>query len=129
MGNYDYDKQAGVPGARRRGWRLLLAVVAALVVVSSRLRLAVGERARSAPGRATIGGGTADDIPARRAVALRCHRPAGQRSIYSHSSTPPPGAVGALDPAALRQVLDEVRRLRDELQREVLPTCGWHSPL
>jgi hypothetical protein len=28
-------------------------------------------------------------------------------------------AVGALDPAALRQVLDEVRRLRDELQREV----------
>jgi hypothetical protein len=28
-------------------------------------------------------------------------------------------AIGALDPAALRAVVDEVRRLRDELQRDV----------
>jgi hypothetical protein len=29
------------------------------------------------------------------------------------------GAIGTLDPAALREVVDEVRRLRDQLQRDV----------
>jgi hypothetical protein len=29
------------------------------------------------------------------------------------------GAIGALDPTALRQVLDEIRPLRDDLQLEV----------
>ena len=36
-------------------------------------------------------------------------------------------AVAAVDPATLRQVLDEVRRLRDELQRDVDACRGQAS--
>jgi hypothetical protein len=122
MGDYDYDEHtndAGAPGgSRRRGWTLLLAVVAALAV-----GIGVGYVWRSA---------IEPDPP-----------PVAAPPVAAPLTTPPPvvpspcvaiaqrgtdllaqldaaaRAVGALDPAALRQVIDEVRRLRDELQREV----------
>jgi hypothetical protein len=122
MGDYDYDEHtddAGAPaGSRPRGWTLLLAVVAALAV-----GVGLGYVWRSV---------TEPDPP-----------PVAPPPVAAPPTTPPPvvpspcvaiaqrgtdllaqldaaaRAVGALDPAALRQILDEVRRLRDELQREV----------
>ncbi len=122
MGDYDYDERTNDAGAsggsRRRGWTLLLAVVAALAV-----GVGLGYVWRS--------------------VTEPDPLPAAPPPVAAPPTTPPPvvpspcvaiaqrgtdllaqldaaaRAVGALDPAALRQVLDEVRRLRDELQREV----------
>ena len=117
--DYGYHEDAGARGGSpRRGWRLLLSVVAALAV-----GVGLGYVWRSAtepdpppvaPPPVAAPPTTSPPVVPAPCVAI------GQRgSDLLAQLDAAARAVGALDPAALRQVLDEVRRLRDELQREV----------
>jgi hypothetical protein len=122
MGDYDYDEHTGDVGApggsRRRGWTLLLAVVAALTV-----GVGLGYVWRSAtepdPLPAAPPPVAAPPPTSPPVVPSPCVAIAQRGTDLLAQLDAAARAVGALDPAALRQVLDEVRRLRDELQREV----------
>lgn len=118
MGDYGDLALAHRPRSR---WPVLLAVVALAVGVGLGYLL-----------------GTATTEPAPLATA-----PAPTGAPPAPAPAPPPGtpspcvaiaqggtdvlaqldraarAIGALDPGALREVLDEIRRLRDQLQRDV----------
>jgi hypothetical protein len=114
MGDYD-DADTSEP---RRRWWPAVAVVAALVVgvgLGYLWRTATEPLPVAAP-PAPVTSPPATPVPVDTsscvAVAQRGTDVLGQLDRAAR-------AIGALDPAALRQVLDEVRRLRDELQREV----------
>jgi hypothetical protein len=115
----DYDEDEDEPrGPRRRGWMLLLAVAAALVV-----GVGLGYVWRSAtepdPPPVAPPPMAAPPTTSPPVVPTSCVGIAQLGSDLLAQLDAAARAVGALDPAALRQVLDEVRRLRDELQREV----------
>jgi hypothetical protein len=119
MGDYD-DADPGQPGGpRRRGWTLLLCVVAALVV-----GVGLGYLWRSVTEPAPLPQApppvaappTVTPTPA---VPSPCVGVAQRGTDVLAQLDAAARAIGALDPTALRQVLDEVRRLRDEMQREI----------
>jgi hypothetical protein len=119
MGDYGYDYDAGAPGVSRRGrWWLLLAVVAALAVgvgLGYGWRSATGAEAPpAAPPPVAAPPTTSPPVvpPSCATIAQRGGELLAQLDAAAR-------AASALDPAALRQILDEMRRLRDELQREV----------
>jgi hypothetical protein len=117
------DGDPGAPAAaperpRRRGWSLLLAVVAALAV-----GVGLGYLWRSAtePAPPPVAAPPAPAPPTTSppAAPSPCAAIAQRGNDLLAQLEAAARAAGALDPAALRQVLDEVRRLRDELQRDV----------
>jgi hypothetical protein len=114
----DYDDAGASGGSRRRGVTLLLAVVAALAV-----GVGLGYVWRSAtepdPPPVAPPPVAAPPTTSPPVVPPQCVAIAQRGSDLLAQLDAAARAVGALDPAALRQVLDEVRRLRDELQREV----------
>jgi hypothetical protein len=123
MGDYD-DVEAG--GARRRWWPAVVAVVAALVV-----GVGLGYLWRAAAEPAPV---AAPSIPVTAPPPAPapvhtspCLTVAQRGTDVLAQLDRAAQAVGALDPAALRQVLDEIRRLRDELQREV-DACRGQLP-
>ena len=119
MGDYD-DADPGEPRTpRRRGWAVLLGVVAAL---------AVGVGAGYLWGSSTVPTAPVQQPPPVAAppttappvvVPSPCVAVAQRGTDVLAQLDAAAQAVGALDPAALRRVLDEVRRLRDEMQREI----------
>jgi hypothetical protein len=115
MGDYDQAAEAGPP---RRRWWPLVAVLAALAVgvgLGYVWRGAIGPEPVASPPPAPVTAPPpmppAPDTSPCAAVAQRGTDVLGQFRAAA--------AIGALDPTALRQVLDEIRRLRDELLREV----------
>ena len=116
MGDYD---DADTTGPRSpRGWPVVVAVVAALVV-----GVGLGYLWRTAtepvPVAAPPAPVTAPPTTPAPVDTSPCVAVAQRGTDVLAQLDRAARAVGALDPAALRQVLDEVRRLRDELQREV----------
>ena len=118
MGDYDADDAGAPGGSRRRGWTLLLAVVAALAVG---VGLGYVWRSATEPDQPPVAPPPVAAPPTTSppVVPSPCVAIAQRGSDLLAQLDAAARAIGALDPAALRQVLDEVRRLRDELQREV----------
>jgi hypothetical protein len=114
----DYDDAGASEGSRRRGLTLLLAVVAALVVG---VGLGYIWGSATAPNALPVAPPPVAAPPTTSppVVPPQCVAIAQRGSDLLAQLDVAARAVGALDPAALRQVLDEVRRLRDELRREV----------
>ena len=123
MGDYDEaDDAVGSGGSRPRRWTAVLALVAALAVgvglgyVWRSMTEPAAPPAAAPPAAATpasAAAGTPTTVPSPCiAVAQRGSDVLAQLDAAAR-------AVAAVDPAILRQVLDEVRRLRDELQRDV----------
>jgi hypothetical protein len=112
----DYDDAADPSGPHRRCWPVLAAAAALLVGVG--LGYVWGSATEPVPEAAPAVPVTAPptappvDTSSCVAVAQRGTEVLAQLDRAAR-------AIGALDPATLRQVLDEIRRLRDELQREV----------
>jgi hypothetical protein len=123
MGDYDdADDAVGSGGSRPRRWAAVLAVVAALAVGVGLgyLWRTVTEPAASPGGPPPAAAPPTTPPPAAPIAAPSpCVAVAQRGSDVVAQLDAAAKAVAALDPAALRQVLDEVRRLRDELQRDV----------
>jgi len=116
MGDYD---DVGPEGSRRRRWTFLLAVVAALAVgvgLGYVWRSVAEPTPAPAPSPPPAAAPPTTPPPA---LPPPCAAIAQRGSNLLTQLDAAARAVGAFDPAALRQVLDEVRRLRDELQRDV----------
>jgi hypothetical protein len=116
----DYDDAADDPQVRsRRRWWPLLAVVAALVVgvgLGYLWRSATEPVPVAAPPPPVAAPPTTPPAPAAPSPCVAVAQ--GGTDVLAQLDTAA-RAVGARDPAALRQVLDEVRRLRDQIQRDV----------
>ena len=122
MGDYDEaDDAVGSGGSRPRRWTAVLAVVAALAVgvglgyVWRSMTEPAPPPAAAPPAAAA----PATPPPAPTTVPSPCIAVAQRGSDVLAQLDAAARAVAAVDPATLRQVLDEVRRLRDELQRDV----------
>lgn len=115
MGDYDDSDVSREPNRR---WRSLIAVVAALVVGVG-LGYLWRSAAEPAPPPVAPPPATAPPAAPPPTVPSPCVAVAQAGTDVLAQLDAAARAVGALDPAALRQVLDEVRRLRDELQRDV----------
>ncbi len=120
MGDYDHAAEAGRP---RRRWWPFVAALAALVVgvgLGYLWRSATEPEPVASPPTAPV---TAPPTPTPPPPDTSpCVAVAQRGTDMLAQLDRAAGAIGALDPATLRQVLDEIRRLRDELQREV-DTC------
>jgi hypothetical protein len=125
MGDYDdaddADDAVGSGGSRPRRWTAVLAVVAALAVGVGLgyLWRTVTEPASSPGPPPAAAPPTTPPAAAPTAAPSPCVAVAQRGSDVVAQLDAAAKAVAALDPAKLRQVLDEVRRLRDELQRDV----------
>lgn len=119
MGDYDYPR---LPGrANRRRWRSVLLVVAALAV-----GLVAGYLLRFASEPSAVVSAPATSVPTPPPTATEPPPPPAPCAEVAQLGTDliaelerAARAIGELNPTALRAVVDEVERLRDELQREV----------
>ncbi|MHA6793788.1 hypothetical protein ACVGVM_09770 [Pseudonocardia bannensis] len=124
MGDYDDADLGRRPGRRR--WGPIVLAVAALVV-----GLVAGYLVRAASEPPPVTSPPAAPAPAPRttdpsaAPTTPCIAMAQHGTDLIAELERAVRAIGELDPGALRAVLEEVRQLRAELQRDVDACRGW----
>jgi hypothetical protein len=115
-----YHEDPAVPGQVRRPPGVVLAVIVALVVGvgAGYLWRTVTEPVPVEP-PAALAPAPAPASPPRAPVPSSCAAVAQRGEALLDQLEGAVAAIGALDPTALRAVVNESRRLRDELQRDV----------